>query len=244
MPRASRHLQLLRGLTKEELQRVPDRCDWCNVREVNVPASDLSKRIRDSIERNTTQEDFTYEDAMADIRRNVLIPGPETVTQKIRNTLRETPVARSVGGGSNAEGSRESWFTAQLYGSLSTGIVRPYTVKLEYELNHTNRPTVDIYVESDNNRGDYVIEIKRLSANLEGPKIGRQLKKYHRAIKKDRQRTRERTFLCIVGEVEDVDLMDASLKSTPISEYTDIPKTVDNLEEELERVEVIANIFR
>jgi len=242
MSNVSAHLDLLRGLSKEELQQIPDRCDWCRVRDTDIPIADLSIRIRDSIDRN----DITYKEAMTDIRLNVIRPGPESVTQKIRKTLRETPVAKSAGGGSSGDSgvARESYYTAQLYGALSNTIIRPYTVRLEYELDQQYRPTPDIYVESENNDGDYVIEIKRASANLEAGDISRQLQKYHRAIRQNRNRSRRCTFLCIVGEDEQIETIGESRKSTPLSEYMDVPHTIDDLSDELDRVEVISSTYK
>jgi|AntDeeMinimDraft_5_1070356.scaffolds.fasta_scaffold04678_3 hypothetical protein len=242
MPQASPHLQILRGLTKEELQVIPDRCRWCHVRETGGSISELSKRIRDSIDTNVAEGNITYAEAMRDIRLEVLRPGSQTVTQKIRTILRETPVAISKGGGDTG-GARESWYTAQLYGALSTAIIRPYTVKLEHSLNHRNKPKPDIYVESQANDGDYVIEVKRASANLRAADIGRQLNKYHRAIAQDKQRDREMTFLCIVGEDEGMDTIGESRKSTPLSEYMAVTPAIDELEENLDRVEVISCTF-
>ncbi len=97
MTRGSPHLQFLRGFTKDELQAIPDRCDWCQVRKTTVSTNELSKSIRESIERNVSNGNITYSVAMADIRREVLIPGPETLPQKIRDALRETPVATLTG---------------------------------------------------------------------------------------------------------------------------------------------------
>lgn len=242
MPQASPRLQLLRGLKKEELQVIPDRCQWCHVRETNVPVDNLSQRIRKSIDDNVSKGNITYAEAMRDIRIEVLLPGSKTVTQKIRTTLRETPVAISEGGGDTG-GARESWYTAQLYGALSTAIIRPYTVKLEHALNHRNKPKPDIYVESQANDGDYVIEVKRASANLRAADIGRQLSKYHRAISQDQRREREMTFLCIVGEDEGMDTIGKSRKSTPLAEYMAVDPPIDELEENLERVEVISCTF-
>jgi len=242
MPQGSPSLQLLRGLTKAELQAIPDRCDWCRVRETDVSANELSKKIRDSIERNASKDNITYSEAIRDIRNQVILPGPESITQKIRGTLRETPVARSVGGGNDGT-ARESWYTAQLYGALSNAIIRQYTVKVEFELNHRDRPTPDIYVASDTNRGDHVIEIKRAASNLNASEIGRQLKKYHRAIRNEQGRTRERSFLCIVGEDTDLDTIDDSRKSRPLNEYMDVPETIGELEDNLNRVDVIGCTF-
>lgn len=243
MPQASPELQLLRGLTKSELQAIPDRCDWCHVRETDQPFSELSKRIRDSIERNVSKSELTYSEAMSDIRKQVILPGPETVAQKIRTRLRETPVAKSVGSGAGSIEDREEWYITQLYGAIDTALVRPYNVKLEYELNQRNRPTPDIYVESEEGEGDFIIEVRVAKSNLSISRIEKKLHKYHRSIRQDREQTRELSFLCIVGEDQDLPTIDESRKSTPVSEYMDVPKSIEDIEDDMTGVEVVTNTF-
>ncbi len=242
MARGSPHLQFLRGFTKDELQAIPERCEWCQVRKTDVSIDDLSISIRESIDRNVSSGNITYTDAMADIRREVLIPGPETLPQKIRTVLRETPVSTSTGGGDNG-GMSENWFTAQLYGALTATITGPYTVRTEYRLDVHNRPSADLYVESNTDEGDYLIEMKRALPNLKPQDVKRQLERYHKAMEMGLGRTRERTFLCIVGEDMEPATYGESRKSRPLSEYMAVPSTVDELEDELERVEVISNTF-
>jgi len=237
MPQGSTLLQLLRGLNKKELQAVPERCEWCRVRKTDVPVKDLSIRIRESIDTNVDKGNITYADAMRDLRDQVLVPGPDSVAGKIRQQLREVPTATHIG----EVRIEEEWFSAQVYGALWASIERPYTIHLEYQLNTRSRPTADLYVESKNNTGDYLIEMK-LAPIENGEEVKRQLKKYHRAIEKDLNRTRERTFLCIIGEKTDIDTYDESHKTKPLSEYMDgIPSTIDDLTEEMERTEVVSN---
>ncbi len=179
---------------------------------------------------------------MADIRLKVLIPGPETLPQKIRNTLRETPVATLTGENTTGD-EATNWYTAQYYGALSATIVRPYTVKTDYPLNIQHRPSADIYVESDQGDGDYLIEIKSVRSVRNTQAIKRQLERYHQAIETGLGRTRERTFLCIVGMDLEPSTFGESRKSRPLPEYMDVPSTVAEVEDELERVEVISNSF-
>jgi len=237
MPQGSTLLQLLRGLNKAELQAIPKRCEWCRTRKTNIPVSELSKRIRESIDTNVKKGNITYSEAMQDIRDEVLIPGPDPVAGKIRQQLRQVPTATHIGD----VRIEEEWFSAQVYGALWACIERPYTVHLEYQLNTRSRPTADLYVESNNGTGDYLIEVKRAPiSNGEGVK--RQLKKYHRAIANDLNRDRERTFLCVIGEDTDIDAYNESRKSKPLSEYIDgIPTTIDEIGEEIDRTEVISN---
>lgn len=243
MPQASPVLQMIRGLTKQELQAIPDRCEWCRVRETDQPFSELSKRIRDSIDRNVTDGDLTYTKAMSDIRKQVILPGPDSVAQKIRTRLRETPIAKSVGSGAGTIDEREEWYITQLYGAIDTAIVRPYDVKLEYELNQRDRPTPDIYVESEEGTGDFVIEVRVAKSNLSVSAIEKKLHKYHRSVRNDRERTRELTFLCIVGEDQDLPTIDESRKSTLVSKYMDVPKSIDDIEDDMADVEVVTNTF-
>ncbi len=242
MARGSPHLQFLRGFTKDELQCIPVRCDWCQVRKTDASTNELSKYIRDSIERNVSKGNITYSEAMADIRREVLIPGPETLPQKIRTTLRETSISTSTGGGDNGS-APEHWYTAQLYGALSASVVRDYSVKTEHRLDVRNRPSADIYIESDNDQGDYLIEVKSATSVSGTPTIKRQLERYHQAIETGLGQTRERTFLCIVGQDMEPSTYGDSRKSRPLSEYMNVPSTIDELTEDLERVEVISNTF-
>ena len=103
MARGSPHLQFLRGFTKDELPAIPERCEWCEVRKTDVSVNDRSISIQEPIDRNVSSGNITYTDAMRDIRREVLIPGPETIPQKIRTVLRVTPVSTSTGGGDSGE---------------------------------------------------------------------------------------------------------------------------------------------
>lgn len=242
MTRGSPHLQFLRGFTKDELQTIPERCDWCQVRKTDVSTSDLSKYIRESIDRNVSNGNITYSEAMADIRREVLIPGPETVPQKIRETLRETPVTPPAG--ASEEGAEASnWYTAQYYGALTAAIVRPYTVKTNYSLNIQHRPSADIYIESEHGSGDFLIEVKSASEVRNSQEIKRLLERYHKAIETGLGRTRERTFLCIVGRDLEPSTFRESRKSRPLPEYMDVPSTIPEVEDELERVEILSNSF-
>ena len=242
MARGSPHLQFLRGFTKDELQAIPDRCDWCRVRKTDVSTNELSKYIRESIDRNVSSRNITYSEAMADIRRKVLIPGPKTLSQKIRTVLRETPVSTSTGGGDDGA-APAGWYTAQVYGALTASLSRPYTVKTEHRLHRRNRPSGDIYIESDHDDGDVLIEIKSAPSISNGENVKRQLERYHRAIKTGVGRTRKQTFLCVVGEDTEPVTYDRPRKSRPLSEYMDVPSTVDELEDELDRVEVVSNTF-
>lgn len=243
MPQASPVLQMLRGLTKPELKAIPKRCHWCKVREIDQPFSELSKRIRDSIDRNVTNGGLTYTEAMTEIRKQVILPGPDTVSQKIRTRLREAPIAKSVGSGAGSIDEREEWYITQLYGAIDTEIVRPYNVKLEYELNQRDRPTPDIYVESVDDQGDFIIEVRVAKSNLSVSAIEKKLHKYHRSVREDRGRTRELTFLCIVGEDQDLPTIDESRKSTPVSKYMDVPKSIEDIEDDMAEVEVVTNTF-
>lgn len=237
MPQGSTLLQLLRGLNKAELQAIPERCEWCQVRKTNVKIDDLSIRIRQSIDSNVNKGNITYAAAMRDIRDEVLVPGSDSVTGKIRRQLRKVPTSTHIG----QVRIEEEWFSAQVFGALWASIERPYTVHLEYQLNTRSRPTADLYVESENNTGDYLIEVK-LSPIGNGEKVKRQLKKYHRAIENDLGRTRERTFLCVIGADTDIDTYDKSRKSKPLSEYIDgVPSTIDEITEEIVRTEVVSN---
>lgn len=239
MAQGSTLLQLLRGLNKQELQAIPERCDWCRVRKTNVPVQDLSKRIRSSIEQNVTKENITYSEAMRDIRDEVLIPGADSVPAKIRAILRETPVSTPIGDVRLVE----EWFSAQLYGALNASIVRPYTVKLERPLNTRSRPSADVYVESDQRDGDYLIEVKRASQIDNGKAAQRQLKRYHEAITSDLGRERAGTFLCIIGEDQELETLGESKRNRDLSEYMDVPTTIDKIEQKLTRTEVVANPF-
>jgi len=237
MPQGSTLLQLLRGLNKQELKAIVHRCWWCKVRKTDIPVKELSKRIRKSIDDNVRKGNITYSEVMRDIRDEVLIPGPDSVAARIRNILRTIPPSTHIG----EVRIEEEWFSAQIYGALWATIKRDYTVHLEYQLNSRSRPTADIYVRSHDNSGDYLIEMK-LAPIDSGEKTKRQLKKYHRAIQRDLGRKRERTFLCIIGEDVEVSNENNSRKSQPLSEYIEgIPSTIDEIENELERTEVISN---
>jgi len=239
MPQGSTLLQILRGMNKTELQAIPERCEWCHVRKTDVPVNDLSKRIRESVDTNVDKGNITYSAAMRDIRDEVLIPGSDSVAGKIRRQLREVPTATHIG----EVRIEEEWFSAQVYGSLWASIKRPYTVHLEYQLNTRSRSTADLYVESENDAGDYLIEVKRAPI-ANGEEVKRQLEKYHRAIKNDLGRTRERTFLCVIGEDSDIDTYDESRKSKPLFEYIDgVPSTIDEITEDVERTEVVSNLL-
>ncbi|WP_337653130.1 hypothetical protein [Halomontanus rarus] len=85
--------------------------------------------------------------------------------------------------------------------------------------------------------------MKRALPNLKPQDVKRQLERYHKAMEMGLGRTRERTFLCIVGEDMEPATYGESRKSRPLSEYMAVPSTVDELEDELERVEVISNTF-
>jgi len=237
MPQGSTLLQLLRGLNKSELQAIANRCWWCRVRKTDIPVTELSKRIRRSIDENVRKGNITYSEAMRDIRTEVLIPGADSVAVKIRTILRTIPPSTHIG----EIRIEEEWFSAQVYGALWVSLKRDHTVHLEYQLNSRSRPTADIYIESDDDSGDYLIEMKLAPIN-NGEDTKRQLRKYHRAIQGDLGRDRERTFLCIIGEDIEVDNDNNSRKSQPLSEYIEgIPSTIDEIEDELEQTEVISN---
>jgi hypothetical protein len=240
MPQGSTLLQLLRGLNKQELEAIIDRCDWCRTRKTDVSAQELSKRIRKSIDRNVERGNTTYSEVMRDIRDQVLVPGPEPVAAKIRNQLRSLPPSAHV-----AEiRIEEEWFSAQLYGALWASIERPYKVHLERQLNTRNRPEADVYVESKTGNGDFLIEVK-LAPIENGQEVRRQIVKYHRAIEEDMNRTRTRTFLCVIGEDAELESRDGSRKSEDLSEYFNgVPSTVDEIPKELPRTEVISNTFQ
>ncbi|MFP8957667.1 hypothetical protein ACLI4Y_13150 [Natrialbaceae archaeon A-CW3] len=246
MPQGSTLLQLLRGLNKDELQAIARRCEWCRVRKTDVPVQELSKRIRESIDNNVNRGNITYTDAMQDIRDEVLTPGPDPVTTKIRTILRTVPPAKHIG----EIRIEEEWFSAQVYGALWANLHGPYTVHLEHQLNSRSRPTADIYVESHHNDGDYLIEMKLAksdagdenSPKIRGSDIKTQLRKYHRIIEEDNGRKRERTFLCIIGEDKEAYSQDVSRKSQPVSEYIDgVSATVDDIPDEFDRTEVVSN---
>jgi hypothetical protein len=240
MPRGSPLLHFIRGLNKDELQAISERCEWCNVRKTNVPAGDLSKRVRKSIKNNVEKDNISYEEAMQDIRDEVLIPGPDPLANKIRYHLRSTPAATHIG----EVRIEEEWFSAQLYGALWASIKRPYTVKLERQLNTRNRPTTDIYVESEEDDGDYLIEVKRAPVD-NGEAVREQLERYHRAMQEDLGRKRERTFLCVIGENVDLERKSGSRKSENLSEYLEgVPSTVDEISDDLPRTEVVSNTFQ
>jgi hypothetical protein len=176
---------------------------------------------------------------MRDIRDEVLIPSANTVPAKIREILRETPVATPIGDVRLVE----EWFSTQLYGALNTSIVRPYTVMLERPLNTRSRPSADVYVQSDQQDGDYLIEIKRASKIDNGNEVQRQLTRYHEAISSDLGRERARTFLCVLGEDKDLETLGESKINQDLYEYLDVPTTIDEIEQELTRTEVVANPF-
>lgn len=73
-------------------------------------------------------------------------------------------------------------------------------MRTEYRLDVHNRPSADLYVEFHTDEGDHLIEMKRALPNLKAQDIKRQLERYHKAMEMGLGRTRERTFLCIVGE--------------------------------------------
>lgn len=181
MSKGSPLLQFIRGFNKPELQAIPRRCEWCGVRETDVPASELSSRIRESIKRNVDAGNITYTDAMQDIRLKVLRFGP-------------TP--------------------------------SPIRFAKRYGRPHFH----DRFLQA-------------LPEDLAGPPTKRQLQKYHQAIERDLQRKRALTFLVVVGDDLDIEGTANRRKSTPISEYMDVPSTIDEIENELDRVEVISNTF-
>lgn len=51
------------------------------------------------------------------------------------------------------------------------------------------------------------------------------------------------TFLCIVGEDEGMDTIGDSRKSTPLAEYMAVKPPIDELSQELDRVEVVSCTF-
>lgn len=237
MPQGSELLQFIRGMTLDELNAIRRRCDWCRVRSYE-DKQDLSKRVKNSIKRSVENDRLTYAEAMADIRRQVLIPGEKTAEQTIRTALEETPVSAPVGDIRLVE----EWLSAQLYGSLYAEFDRrtQYEVYIEYPLNHRTRSQADLYVENTGEGGDFLVEVKRAGEIGNGNQVERQLQKYFRDIDSRRELTLEKAFLCIIGETtpeyspEETDEMD-------LSEFVDIPSTLDDLEDRMENLEVILN---
>lgn len=242
MARGAPLTHFLRGLNKDELQAIPERCGWCKVRNTDVPVNKLSRKIRSSIKNNAENNNIRYADAMRDIRDKILIPGPDPIAAEIRYYLRSAPPATHV----DEVRIEEEWFSSQLYGALWASIQernRPYNVYLERQLNNRNRPAADIYVESKQNNGDYLVEVK-LAPVDNGEDVRRQLVKYHRAMEEDLNRERARTFVCVIGEDAELEDRSGSRKSEDLSEYIDVPSTVDEIGNDLLRTEIVSNTFQ
>lgn len=235
MPQGSPILQFLRGMTRDELDAVRKRCDWCRVRRFDNKR-DLSRRIRDSIERSVDSGGLTYTDAMSDIRRKVLISGPETTEQKIRNALRNTPVSAPVGDIRLVE----EWLSAQLFGALNAKVRQPFEVYLEYPLNNQTRSQADLYVRHTEEGRDFLIEVKRGGEISNGESVKRQIEKYHQDIEQRHDLQLGKTFLCIIGEKHEIEEPENSETAT-LSDYFNVPSTLDDIETEITGLEVVHN---
>lgn len=237
MPQGSELLQFIRGMTREELNAVRRRCDWCRVRKFENKR-DLSKRVKDSIKRSVDNGQLTYAEAMGDIRREVLIPRPATTEQMIRRTLKETPVSAPVGD----IRLEEEWLSAQLYGSLYAKFEprQQYDVYIEYPLNHRTRSQADLYIEDAGGDGDFIIEVKRAGEIDNGNKVERQLEKYFRDIDNRRDLSLQKAFLCIIGET-DPSYTEEETENMELSDFVDIPSTLDDLQQRIDDLEVVLN---
>jgi hypothetical protein len=88
--------------------------------------------------------------------------------------------------------------------------------------------------------GDYIIEVKRAEEIKNGNKVERQLEKYFRDIDSRRDLSLERAFLCIIGET-DPSYTEAETDNMELSDFTDIPSTLDDLEQRMDDLEVVLN---
>lgn len=237
MPQGSELLQFIRGMTLDELNAIRRRCDWCQVRTYD-DKQDLSRRVKNSIKRSVESDQLTYAEAMADIRREVLTPGVATAEKTIRTVLEQTPVSAPVGDVRLVE----EWLSAQLYGSLYAEFepIPQYDVFIEYPLNHRTRSQADLYIENTGNHGDFLVEVKRAGEIDNGNEIKRQLQKYFRDIDARRDLTLGRAFLCIIGETTP-EYSPEETESMDLSEFVDIPSTLDDLEDRMNNLEVVLN---
>jgi len=233
MPQGTPLLRFIKGMTLDELNAIRRRCDWCNVRAYNNKA-DLAIRVRDSIDRSVENGSLTYRDAMQDIRLQVLIPRPKTIEATVRETLHNAPITDPTGDVRLIE----EWFSAQLYGLLTAKVYDPYEVFLEYEINRRSRNQADIYLHHTEGGGDILIEIKRDGEIKNGEKVKRQINRYRRHIKGRRYHSHKKTFLCIITE-KDPSLFDVDDRQVVLSDFLDIPSTIDGIESEIDNLELV-----
>ena len=224
-------LRFIKGMTLDELNAIRRRCDWCNVRTYDDKA-DLAKRIRDSIKRSVDSGALTYSDAMQDIRLQVLIPGPETIETVVRQTLYEAPITDPTGDVRLIE----EWFSAQLFGALSSKVYDPYEVYLEYEVNNRSRHQADVYVKHTEGGGDLLIEIKRDGEIGNGEAVKRQIQRYRRHIKQRPDLDHRMTYLCIITEK---DQSKWNPDEKVLSDFLEVPSTLDNIESDLNDLELV-----
>lgn len=224
-------LRFIKGMTLDELNAIRRRCDWCNVRSYDDKA-DLAKRIRDSMKRSVDNGSWTYGEIMQDIRLQVLIPGPETIETTVRQTLYEAPITDPTGDVRLIE----EWFSAQLYGVLSAKVYDPYEVYLEYEVNNRSRHQADVYLKHTEGGGDLLIEVKRDGEIDNGEAVKRQIRRYRRHIEGRSDLDHQMTYLCIITEK---DRSEWNPDETVLSNFLEVPDTLDNIESEIEDLELV-----
>ncbi|MWV64086.1 hypothetical protein GRS48_04495 [Halorubrum sp. JWXQ-INN 858] len=224
-------LRFIKGMTLDELNSICRRCDWCNVRAYNDKA-DLAKRVRDSIKRSVDSGALTYSEAMQDIRLQVLIPRPETIETVVRQTLYEAPITDPTGDVRLIE----EWFSAQLYGALSAKVHEPYEVYLEYEVNNRSRHQADVYIKNTEGEGDILIEVKREGEINNGEAVKRQIQRYRRHISARSDLNHQMTYLCIITEK---DTSEWNPEKMFLSDYLEVPDTLDNIESDLNDTELV-----
>lgn len=224
-------LRFIKGMTIDELNAIRRRCDWCGVRTYDDKA-DLSMKIRDSIKRSVDNDSLTYRNAMRDIRLQVLIPRPETVETTVRQTLAEAPITDPTGDVRLIE----EWFSAQLYGALTSKVHDPYDVFLEYEVNNRSRHQADVYVRHGEGGGDLLIEIKRDGEIENGEEVKRQIQRYRRHIETRSDLSHRMTYLCIITEK---DRSQWDPESMVLSDFLNVPATLDNVESEIDDLKLV-----
>lgn len=111
---------------------------------------------------------------------------------------------------------------------------------MEYSLNHRNRSQADLYVENIPEGDDFLVEVKRAEELENGEEVKRPLQKYFRDIDNRRDLALDKAFLCIIGETTP-EYSPEETESMDLSEFVNIPSTLDNLETEIDRLEVVLN---
>jgi predicted HTH domain antitoxin len=223
MPNAGRILQILRGLNQHELRAIRREFDWCNI-EAFDDKSSFTLRLRDSIERAVDEGVLDYEQFMRELRDNIIIPGPYKDETQIRNILQSIQLTDAPIGNVRKD---EEWFSSQLYGALQEGLREQYNVFLEYEIGRYNRDRVDIYIESNQTEGCFLIESK-LASSVNGniKRIEGQVKRYHDSVDQ-----RNHTFVFMIGNIADEKYLTAQESQTELHEYSNIPSGLSKLEE-------------